>query len=862
MVAGSRIEGGTQILSARVLKIIQSIKQIVHNHSDAEIYAALKEYNMDPNETAQKLLNQDPFHEVRRKRDKKKENVGYKGLMEPRKPSEFAGQGMKFSTSDRGVRRGGYGRNVTSVAGGSREFRVVKDNRINQNTNREMKPLLVQYSTSASEQVNPHVSEKGSTGTSHNQKSSGARYSSRGSAMPTVSHHRQSRDSNSSSTTGNELQEERRAPVPPVVTQEHGSQPNDSQPHSTTLASNHSVVGVYSSSSDPVHVPSPDSRSAATIGAIKREFGVVGVRRQPYENSVTPSSAQSSSFSNLHLGKDGSSSGESFRPFVATSKSDQPGQTNLTDSVVPSMSVSRSFLSNQYNNRPHQQIVGHQKVLQPNKEWKPKLSKKSSHNGPGVIGTPAKSVPHPTENPKDLETDAAQVQDKPSQVNNYENQNVIIAEHIRVAESDRCRLTFGSFGAEFDSSRDFVSESHTVGSAENSSVELCTSSLSASAPEFSSDDISASKHVDLLDDQVRNSGSNSPASGAISDNQMSDKKVSSSPPNLDSYSDIGLVRDDSPSYTPSESQHQQDAPELPNFSAYDPQTGYDIPYFRPSMDETVRGHGLPSPQEALSSHTANSVPTSAIAMVQQQQQPVAQMYPQLHVSHFANLMPYRQFLSPVYVPPMPMPGYSSNATYPHPSNGSSYLLMPGGSSHLGANSLKYGIQQFKPVPGGSPTGFGNFTSSTGYAMNAQGVVGGATGLDDSSRLKYKDGSLYVPNPQAETSEIWIQNPRELPGLQSASYYNMPGQTPHAAYLPSHTGHAASFNAAAAAQSSHMQFPGLYHPPPQPTAIASPHHLGPAMGGNVGVGVAAATPGTQVGAYQQPQLGHLNWTTNF
>ena len=110
--------------------------------------------------------------------------------------------------------------------------------------------------------------------------------------------------------------------------------------------------------------------------------------------------------------------------------------------------------------------------------------------------------------------------------------------------------------------------------------------------------------------------------------------------------------------------------------------------------------------------------------------------------------------------------------------------------------------------------------------------------------------------QAETSEIWIQNPRDLPGLPSTPYYNMPGQSPHAAaYLPSHTAHA-SFNAAAA--SSHMQFPGMYHPPPQP-AMAN-HHLGPAMGGNVGVGVATAAPGPQ--AYQQPPLGHLNWTTNF
>ena len=94
-----------------------------------------------------------------------------------------------------------------------------------------------------------------------------------------------------------------------------------------------------------------------------------------------------------------------------------------------------------------------------------------------------------------------------------------------------------------------------------------------------------------------------------------------------------------------------------------------------------------------------------------------------------------------------MPGYSSNPAYPHPSNGSSYLHMRGGSSHLSANGLKYGIQQFKPVPSSSPTGFGNVTNPNGYAINGPGVVGRATGLEDSSQMKYKDGNLYVPNPQ-------------------------------------------------------------------------------------------------------------------
>lgn len=91
---------------------------------------------------------------------------------------------------------------------------------------------------------------------------------------------------------------------------------------------------------------------------------------------------------------------------------------------------------------------------------------------------------------------------------------------------------------------------------------LC--SLSVSAPESSCDDASGSKKVDLHEEQVRNSGSDSPLSDAASDHQLPDKE-SSSPQNFDNYGDIGLVRDNSPSYAPSEPQ-QQDPPELSGFS--------------------------------------------------------------------------------------------------------------------------------------------------------------------------------------------------------------------------------------------------------------------------------------------------------
>ncbi|KAG1334249.1 hypothetical protein COCNU_03G003680 [Cocos nucifera] len=64
MVLGRRLDGESQIVSVPIRKTIQSIKEIVGNHSDADIYATLKETNMDPNETAQKLLHQGLFFGV------------------------------------------------------------------------------------------------------------------------------------------------------------------------------------------------------------------------------------------------------------------------------------------------------------------------------------------------------------------------------------------------------------------------------------------------------------------------------------------------------------------------------------------------------------------------------------------------------------------------------------------------------------------------------------------------------------------------------------------------------------------------------------------------------------------------------
>ncbi|XP_068660739.1 GBF-interacting protein 1-like isoform X2 [Aristolochia californica] len=841
MVSGPRFDGGTPVLPAPVRKTIQSIKEIVGNHSDADIYSMLKETNMDPNETAQKLLNQDPFHEVKRKRDKKKENVGDKDFVEPRNVIENTRQVSKPQISwDCNARRGVYYRPL--ARGISREFRVVRDNRVNQNVNGDTVSEPAQCSPSAKEQVKSSVSDKRNIDRQYgSQGFNGTRDFVSGRAI----------DADSYGARRQVVLGEKRPIVPSSTLRASGQKPQNTSASSLTFVSSNSAVGLYSKSTDPVHVPSPDSRSSGKVGTIKREFGAVGVHRQFVQNSVAHSS-QNNPLPVPSFGKDGLGSTESPGQFSSSrTKSGHLSQVSLVQSVVPGTSTNRFFLSNQQNNKPHQQAVGHQKAPQPNMEWKPKSSKKLVLNGPGVIGKPLVPTSSSADNTSATLGETSNLPAKLLQVKVSEKQPVVIPQHLRVAEADRSRLTFGSFEAGFDSTKGSSSGLQGFTNLGESKDEPAAST-SLSNPVASSEDITVRDEIDILNDQIGTSRSQSPSEG--SEHSLPDRRESSSSQSLDNY---GLVRSESPPYGPTDSQQENDPDTIPSFPGYDSQSGYDVPFFRPAMDESLRGHGLASPQ-ALSSHSAISGPPTTVAMVQQQQ-PVAQLYPQVHISPFPNFMPYRQILSPVYVPPMAVPSYSSNPAYTHPSNGNSYVIMPGGSSHLTTGNLKYSPSQYKPVPAAGHTGYGNYNNTSGYAMSTPGSVGGSTGIEDVSQVKYKEGNLFVPNPLAETSEMWIQTPRELPGMQTAPYYNMSGQAPHATYVPSHAA-AASYNAAPT-QPGHVPFSGLYHPSQQAT-MTNPHHLVhqqlPAMAGNVGV----SGPGPQLGAYQQPQLGHLNWTSNF
>ncbi|OVA00988.1 Protein of unknown function DUF1296 [Macleaya cordata] len=101
--SGRGNNNGVSSIPATSKKMVQSLKEIV-NCPEHEIYAMLKECNMDPNDTVHRLLSQDTFHEVKSKREKKKE-IKETSESRPRAASNTSNRGGRGG-ADRNVGRG------------------------------------------------------------------------------------------------------------------------------------------------------------------------------------------------------------------------------------------------------------------------------------------------------------------------------------------------------------------------------------------------------------------------------------------------------------------------------------------------------------------------------------------------------------------------------------------------------------------------------------------------------------------------------------------------------------------------------------------------------------------------------------
>lgn len=124
-----------------------------------------------------------------------------------------------------------------------------------------------------------------------------------------------------------------------------------------------SFIGMSSSSSDPVHVPSLDSASAEKVGAIQREVGVVGFRRQTSDHPENRSSVSNSFLSSSLSGKNICFSVESTGHQAYTSKSHSLKQISPSAADLYSTSLSRQSQGCYQNSRLHQHSLSQQKGI-------------------------------------------------------------------------------------------------------------------------------------------------------------------------------------------------------------------------------------------------------------------------------------------------------------------------------------------------------------------------------------------------------------------------------------------------------------------------------------------------------------------
>ncbi|BBG99877.1 Kinase-related protein of unknown function D, partial [Prunus dulcis] len=827
-----------------VRKTIQDIKEITGNHSEEEIYAMLKECNMDPNETAQKLLFQDPFHEVKRKRDKRKENLNNRESAESRWRPGMQGRGGRGGRVNFSPRYDAGGGRSTAPGTENGPSQVAeKGGAPSLPTSRETKNKERSLVTSSVSVIvdGPTNVVSGSTSVVH------------------PSHFGPPVDANKNTTVkfGNEDLHEQPAP---------------SSSSSLVLPPPASTLAVCFSSSDPVLVPSNDSRLPSSVGTIKREVG----SHHPSASEIGSSQAQ---------GK-------------VASKTQGVGKSQLADLSHPSSTSthgsSGSRPSSNYSSRS-QQSVGTQKVGT-NKEWKPKPVNSTVVQGQGTAGTavasevPADSVKAPSQSQSvssilDSEEATSKLQRKLEELHLPQRKTVILPNHIHVPESERTKLSFGSFGATFAVTTGYVSGPETDKSSTPRSE---TSQVIEEAVEeqlSSNQNALATANEDDYPDHPQSpthvpeniSSGEGDVSSSATQGQNESKHDTALPSGGHQFS----VAHTSPNYSfgfvppilgsqlaPFENSESQprDISRLPSFVVqppFDPASadgdGRLSPFPSPGVSSKYNGNVavLPpssqSPQEGgvLSAAGPTPLVTQASGLVQssigvtQQQVPVFRPPAGMHISHYApNYIPYSHYFSPFYVPPPAIHQFLGNGAFPQqPQAGGVYPAPP-----AAATGVKYSLPQYKTGTNtgnsahiGMASGYGPYGSSpAGYNPSSATTAGNSTANEDLSTSQFKESNVYMTGQQSEGSSVWVAAPgREMSSLTS-SFYNLPQQGQHVTFTPTQAGHGT--------------FAGIYHPAQAVTA-ATVHPLlqqSQTMAGAVDM----VGPGGSV--YQQPQHAQINW----
>lgn len=837
--------GGRVSIPSNMKKTIQNIKEITGSHDDEEIYTMLKECNMDPNETTHKLLFQDTFHEVKRKRERKKENANKESIESRWKPG-MQGRGIRGG-------RGNYSsRNKSHDAGGTRNSAPGKENGPSRvpaggvgistpPTSKDLthKVTSVVSSAAATTDGSSGIASvsAGVTGGGNNQAVTAADIA-KVEGQPALN-----LLAETDKTTTNAFVS---AAAPTLIMQTSSNIP--------TSGTSASSPGAYFSASDPVLVSSQDSQLLSAVGTIKREIS-------PEQISLVPVESKSiAAFSDVERSLEGK----------AVVKSQVIHKNQLSDSLQAA-AATHSVPSSNYSSRTAQ-VIGPQKGT-PTKEWKPKPTNVNLAQVSGtVVSADVPAVPVESTKPRiatgvDSEEKYSNLEKQLEQSHVSDSQHVIIPNHIHVPEGAKLGFCFGSFDANFG----IVKHYSNASEKEKNTLPETSEKIEERAEEKLSSQ-NARATVDEEDDSKHSASSNVPntlttdsdvSSTVVVPECSESKQLTDLPSGGNHYSMVN----NSPTYsfgilptmvasqvTPIESTESQarDASHLPGFVSPGFTTKYtgNVAMLSPQASQSSQEIG-----NSLILSTAGPTPivTQAPGVMQssiavtQQPLPVFRQPAGVHLPHYpTNYIPYGHYYSPFYVPPPAIHQFLSNGAFPpQPQPGSLYPAPPVASTKYPLSQYKSGNNTGNSTQMGVPGSYVPYGSSPSGFNTTSATSGNSASNDDLGASHFKENNVYLTGQQSEGPGAWFAPGREISGLQASSFYNLPQA--QMAYTAAQAGRGGSFTS-------------IYHPhPAQPVTAAAVHSLlqpPQTMAGAVDMA------GPTASVYQPSQPTTINWPNNY
>ncbi|XP_034678347.1 GBF-interacting protein 1-like isoform X1 [Vitis riparia] len=726
--------GGGEDTSSRVLipkdarKVVQDIKEIARKHSDEDVYAMLQECAMDPNEAVQRLLYLDTFHEVKKKRDRKKESSNNRASESDRRRSGIQGRGAWTG-------RGNYSSHNFSHDAGFGRNAAQKENGVHPRTARGFTHSSLPLSRRAQNNATPPNVPKSST-----VSSNGASSVSNGSSNHVLVPGSAADDVNTIPKDNSVAIINKSGNGPSVLISgvecPPGTMPKHSfasvvgvkqgSSNSTSHTTPTSVSGVYSSASDSVLVPSPSSCLPGTMGTIKHEVSqIAGV-----ETNQLPELSESLSLSthddSLIIDSSSNHESQSSLEFTGPSKAPPDSETEVATMMAEDNS----------------QLI--------------------------------------------TESNVSVLEEATSNLHISDARHVIFRNHLQIPEALKNGLVFGSFDSSFSLGSKYangpdVEKSPTPAESSQENIEI------TKGPSPSNQSVASTAQEEDYPDQPQSPPHapenlsppvGSVSSGAVPKHDQSKQEMllpTGGPPfpvvqPLPNYSfgfmppmlGSSLVQFEGPDAQAQDNSHS------PNI---------------------VRGNSLvlsaPSPtppatQPAGIMQTSIPVSPQSVPVFRPPYPPnyfpYSNYYPPFYVPPAIH-----QFLSHSGFPQQPPTG---NVYVPTAATAAGVKLShpqykPGNNT---GNSGHIGI-----LPG-----YGSYsTSQVGYSPSSAVNAGSTTANVDLAASQLKENNIYTNRQQSEGSAVWIPAPgHDISSLQSNSLFNLSTQGQHPTFSPAQAGHGA------------------------------------------------------------------------